>query len=103
MNNQFFYTRKEPVQPVEGQTEITFKEYRDSFNVNKVIRSVSLETGQVVVLLDDIHERVQEVPVINSKRIVTGTKRERNTLQTEIYLSKEDGERFFKFTNCESN
>lgn len=103
MKNQFFYTRREPVQPAEGQKEITFKEYRDSINLNKVIRSITLNTGQVVVLLDDIHERVQDVPNYNKKGVVIGAKRERNVFQTEIYLSPEDGERFFKLTNYEGN
>jgi translation initiation factor RLI1 len=43
--NQFFYTRKS-----ESGTDV-----RDSFNINKVIRSLSNEDGTVLVLLDDLH------------------------------------------------
>ena len=49
MINQFFYTR------IEGD-----KEFTDSFNVNKVIRSIAFN-DELVILLDDIHERVEEV------------------------------------------
>lgn len=103
MKNQFFYTRKEPVRPKEGETEVTFREFRDSVNLEKVIRSIQLETGQVLLLLDDIHERPQEVPVTNKNNVIIGTKRERNVFQTEVYLSPEDGERFFKAVNYEGN
>lgn len=89
--NQFFYTR------TEGE-----KSYRDSFNVNKVIRSVTLEDEKVLILIDDLHERSQEVPDINPKtNKMMGYKRKRDTFQSEIYLSKEDGERFFNLTNIE--
>lgn len=84
MTNQFFYTRK------EGD-----KEFTDSFNINKVIRTVGMEDDTLLVLLDDLHERVQQVPDINPKtNKMVGYKRERNTYQSEITLSKEDAERF---------
>ena len=65
MKNQFFYTRKElksgtPENPV-------YNEFRDSFNINKVIRSVAIEDGRVMILLDDLHERAQEVPDIDPR------------------------------------
>jgi hypothetical protein len=97
MTNQFFYTRKELVSGTPENPE--FKEYRDSFNVNKVIRSVTMDDGRVLVLIDDIHERVQEVPDINPRtNKVSGTKRERNVFQSEIYLTPEDGIRFYQET-----
>ena len=37
MKNQFFYTRKEPIQDTDP---VEYKEYTDSINLNKVIRSV---------------------------------------------------------------
>ena len=84
--NQFFYTRK---------TE-SGADARDSFNINKVIRSLSNEDGTVLVLLDDLHERVQEIPEIDIRtNKMKGVKRQRNTFQSEISLSKEDGDRFF--------
>jgi hypothetical protein len=89
--NQFFYTR------TEGD-----KSFRDSFNVNKVIRSLTLEDEKVLILIDDLHERSQEVPDINPKtNKMMGYKRKRDTFQSEIHLSKEDGERFFNLTNIE--
>jgi hypothetical protein len=89
--NQFFYTRK---------TEE--KEYRDSFNINKVIRSVTHTDGSVIVLLDDFNERVSQEPDIDLKtNKMKGYKNVRQTVQSEIYLSVEDGERFFKLLNIE--
>lgn len=82
--NQFYYTRK------EGEKEMT-----DSFNVNKVIRTLTIEDGRTLVLLDDLHERVIEVPVYNpSTGKLKEMRRERNTYQSEVYLDEEDAKRF---------
>jgi hypothetical protein len=62
--NQFFYKRKEAV---EGTDPQEFTEFTDSINLDKVIRSVQMSTDTIVVLLDDMHERIQEVPNINPK------------------------------------
>jgi hypothetical protein len=98
--NQFFYTRKEPIQ---GTDPLEFKEHLDSFNIEKVIRTIIMENDNRLVLLDDIHERSTEVPDVNPKNGQTrGFKRERNTYQTEIYLSPEDSERFVKLMSIES-
>ena len=78
----FFYTRN-----VDG------KIYTDSFNINKVIRSVQMDDNKVLVLLDDLHERSEEVPDVKNGKVV-GSKRERNTFQTEITLTGEDVKRF---------
>lgn len=96
--NQFFYTRKELV---SGTPEYpVFKEFKDSFNINKVIRSVHMEDDRVLVLLDDIHDRPQEVPVYKpGTDIIKEYRRERNTFQTEIYLMPSDAERFEKLTS----
>ena len=92
--NQFFYTRKEPI---PGTNPVEFKDYLDSFNVEKIIRTVVVENGNRLVLLDDIHERAMEVPQYDLKTgKPKGVKRERNTYQTEVYLSPEDSERFEK-------
>jgi hypothetical protein len=89
MKNQFFYKR------VEGE-----KTFTDSFNVNKAVRSVGLEDGRTLVLLDDLHERSQEVPEIDIKtNKVKGIKRQRDTFQSEIYLDAEDAARFKQLTN----
>lgn len=98
MKNQFFYTRKElksgtPENPV-------YNVFRDSFNINKVIRTVAIEDGRVLILLDDIHERAQEVPDIDPRNNkVKGMKRQKNTFQSEIYLEGEDVERFYNATS----
>lgn len=82
MSNLFFYTRK------DGD-----KTYTDSFNLNKVIRSVQIEDNKVLVLIDDIHERPEDVPEIKNGKVV-GQKRVRNVFQTEINLFDEDVTRF---------
>ena len=93
--SQFFYTRKEVTKQGE---ETVSKEYRDSFNVNKVIRTVEMEDNRLLVLLDDFHERVQEVPDIDLRNNkMKGTKRQRDTFQSEIYLSVEDKNKFYEF------
>lgn len=84
--NQFTYTR------TEGE-----KTFTDSFNLEKVIRSVEIEDGKRIVILDDFHERVEMVPDINVKtNKVMGTRRERNTYQSEIHLNAEDSKRFLE-------
>ena len=101
MRNQFFYTRKEPI---EGTDPLEFKDREDSFNVDKVIRSVRMDDESIVVLLDDMHERTREIPNINPKtNKVIGTKKRVEIFQTEVYLYGEDIERFKKLTNIENN
>jgi hypothetical protein len=85
--NLFFYTRK-----------VDDKIYTDSFNLNKVIRSVQMDDNKVVILLDDIHERAEQVPDVKNGKVV-GQKRERNTFQTEINLFDEDATRFNNLNN----
>lgn len=93
--NQFFYTRKELVSGTPENPE--FREFRDSFNLNKVIRTMAVDDGRLLVLLDDLHERVQQVPDLDIKtNKMKGYKRERNTFQSEIYLDPADAERFYK-------
>jgi hypothetical protein len=90
MTNQFFYTRK------EGD-----KEYTDSFNVNKVIRSIEFE-DELVILLDDIHERVEEIPTHNPKSgKVVGVQRKRDIFQSDIHLKGDDIARFRKLTTIQ--
>jgi hypothetical protein len=89
MKNQFYYTR------TEGE-----KSFKDSFNINKAVRTVTLEDGRTLVLLDDIHERSQDVPDIDIKtNKMKGTKRQRDTFQSEIYLDAEDAARFEQLTS----
>jgi phage repressor protein C with HTH and peptisase S24 domain len=79
----FFYTRK-----VDGD-----KIYTDSFNLNKVIRSVQMDDNKLLILLDDLHERSETTPDVKNGKVV-GSKRERNTYQTEINLEGDDITRF---------
>jgi hypothetical protein len=89
MKNQFYYTR------TEGE-----KSFKDSFNINKAVRTVTLEDGRTLVLLDDLHERSQDVPDIDLKtNKMKGTKRQRDTFQSEIYLDAEDAARFEQLTS----
>jgi hypothetical protein len=98
MTNQFFYTRKELVSGTPENPE--FKEYRDSFNVNTVIRSITMEDGRVLVLLNDLHERAENVPDVDPKTgKPRGVKRVKNVFQSEIYLDPADAERFLKLTS----
>jgi len=100
MKNQFFYTRKELVSGTPENPE--FKEFRDSFNINKVIRAVTIEDGRMLVLLDDLHERAQEVPDIDPRtNIVKGVKRQKNIFQSEIYLDPADATRFYTATSID--
>jgi len=95
MKNQFFYTRKAK----DGEVE---KEYRDSLNMDKVIRSVTHTDGTVIVILDDFNERVTDKPDIDLKtNKFRGMKKVRETIQSEIILSAEDGNRFYKLTSIE--
>jgi len=84
MTNLFFYTR-----------EVDGKIYTDSFNLNKVVRSMQVDDNKVILVLDDLHERSENVPDVDPKTgKVRGQKRERNTFQTEITLTGEDITRF---------
>lgn len=89
---QFVYTR----------TDESGKQTKASFNINKVIRSLTQEDGTVLVLLDDIHERSHDVQQIDVKtNKFKGIKRQRDVFQSEIILSEEDGTRFFNLLNIE--
>ena len=49
------------------------------------------------MLLDDLHERAQQVPDVDPKtNKMRGYKREKNTFQSEIYLDPADAVRFFQ-------
>jgi hypothetical protein len=100
MQNQFFYTRKELVSGTPENPE--FKEFRDSFNINKVVRSITIEDGRLLILLDDLHERAQEVPDLDPKtNKMKGYKRVKNTFQSEIYLEPADAIKFYAATSVQ--
>jgi len=100
MRTQFFYTEKVVVangSPTRPNEEPIYAYRRNSFNLTAVIRSLEMPDGTVLVLLNDIHERTVENPNINVRNNkVAGVTRKRDTFQSEIYLSKEDGERFYR-------
>ncbi len=92
MKNQFIYT-----------AIIAEKEYKASFNLEKVIRSLTNEEGSVIVILDDFNERVTQQPDIDLKtNKMKGYKNVRETVQSEIVLSAEDGARFYQSTEYRS-
>jgi hypothetical protein len=96
--NQFFYTRKELVSGTPENPE--FKEFRDSFNINKIVRSITMEDGRILVLLDDLHERSRDVEDIDLKtNRMKGYKRQRDTFQSEIYLDPADAIKFYEATS----
>ena len=52
-----------------------------------------MDDNELLILLDDMHERSEEVPDVKYGKVV-GTKRERHTYQTEVRLYDEDITRF---------
>ncbi|MEM5811092.1 MAG: hypothetical protein QXP66_04315 [Candidatus Aenigmatarchaeota archaeon] len=80
---QFFYSR------VEGE-----KVFTDSFNIENVIRTIEIEEGKRLVVLNDFHEEIARIPVKNKKGEVTSYKNERYTEFSKIVLEKSDSERF---------
>ena len=99
--NQFFYSRKITIPSTTKDGESETKLVKDSFNVNKVIRTITMDNGDLLLLLDDLHQRKQEVPIRNKKGAITGMKNEVNAFQSELTLLKEDVERFYQLTNIE--
>ncbi len=89
--NQFVYKEKRK----EGEETV---EVFNSFNIDMVARAITVADGRVLVLLDDIHERLVERPKINAKGRPSGVHRVRETYQSEIYLSQEEGAQFFNLT-----
>jgi hypothetical protein len=77
--SQFFYTRK-----------TDDKTYTDSINLNKVIRSVEMEDGSLLILMDDIHERSRDVQSPNIKTNKLEVKRVREVFQSEVTLEGDD-------------
>jgi len=96
--NQFFYTVK--FKESEDSEE---REYLCSLNVNKIIRTLETKEEGLIVILDDFNERVTQQPDIDLKtNKMKGYKNVRETVQSEITLTKEDKERFYKLLNIEN-
>src|SRR5689334_134677 len=94
---QFFYTRKEVIPQPEGEAVVN--EYLDSFNVDLVIRSFVVSDGRRLVILNDFHEELRQVPQLNKKGEVVSYKNERSVYNSDIYLEPKDSERFVKLLN----
>jgi len=101
IKNQFFYTRLEALPIKKEGEEQEYKKFRDSLNIEKIIRTVSLDDGRLLVLLDDLHERPVEVEIKNKQGRVTAIKREMQVFQSEIYLNEIEAENFYKLTSIE--
>jgi hypothetical protein len=92
MTNQFVYKVTH-----QGSTPEEIVTTRASFHINKVIRSMELPDGRVIVILDDFHNEKQKVAdSVNhsTKRIIKGGE-EIVSVQSEIELDAEDGKNFF--------
>ncbi len=101
MRNQFFYTYEytvAPEAPTRANVEPIVLTKMASFNIEKVIRTVEIEDGKLIVILDDFHEETRQGVKnnANGKPIVT---QEKVMLQSEIHLNIEDKERFRKVTS----
>ena len=90
MKNQFTYSRILDAEKNNG-VELTLI---DTFNMDAVLRTIGLPDGKRVVLLRDVHEHIQEVPVESKAGKIVNYRTQRFTAQTEIILSKEDSERY---------
>jgi hypothetical protein len=100
MKNQFFYKIKHEIGTAEAPEE---KVISASLNVDMVIRSVELPSGELMIILNDFHQETVTLPDtvnIKTNKIIHG-KKELAVVQSEITLSAEDKIRFFKQTNIE--
>jgi hypothetical protein len=76
---------------------------QSSFNMDKVVRTFEKPDGGLIVILDDFHERTETQPDklnVRTNRVIHG-KKETFIAYSELHMSKEDKERFFKLTNIE--
>jgi hypothetical protein len=86
---QFYYKR------TEGE-----KVFTDSFNTECVVRTVELENGGRIILLNDGHEMSVDTPDIDVRtNKVKGTIRKREWYVSEIHLDKEDSGKFIQLTS----
>lgn len=101
MRNQFFYTYEYTVTPTaetaKGAAPVVMTRIA-SFNMEKVIRSVEIEDGKLIVILDDFHEEWKQIIThnANGKPI---PKMEKQMLQSEIHLNELDKNRFKRLTS----
>lgn len=106
MKNQFFYTITQTIAngaPDRANDEPIEVKTLASFNMDKVIRSMEIPSGELIVILDDFHNEVQQNNTVNpnTNKLIIG-KKETVVVQSEIRLSIEDKGRFFALTNIEN-
>lgn len=98
----FFYNRveKTPVQKESGKMEIEVKVFRDSFNLNHVLRTMSVEQGDnkaLVVVMNDVHEEYMPIPVKKDKSGKDVVEQRKVPYNTQIAIEDEnDIKRFFE-------
>jgi len=93
MKNQFFYTR------TEGEHS-----FRDSFNINRIIRAFRMDETTLIVLLDDLHDEYRMVPIQVSQgkdKGKEGQEMRKVSVCSEIPLTGEDITRFENLLNIE--
>jgi len=113
MKTQFVYKREveHPEVAVDAEkgilaTDAYTETVLDSFNLDCVIRSMTMDNGGLLVLLDDLHERYDTKAKVHPK---TGApkfdrkgqmifERVKDVFQSEIFLSKEEGQEFLLLT-----
>ncbi len=102
MQNQFYYTEKRQLEPQKGDTEPKYADYKSSFNILKVVRTIGMDEGELAVYLDDFCERINKKPHFNTKtNKLNGYKNVKEVTQSEIVLNKLDAERYFTLTSIE--
>lgn len=110
---QFVYKREINVPPIKEDTEKGVlgtdgytKIVLDSFDIERVIRTIITDDDRMLLLLDDLHERYETKPKVHPKTGAPKFDRKgqmmfekvKETFQSEIYISKEEGEQFLKLT-----
>jgi hypothetical protein len=95
--NQFFYERRESVSGKEGE----FITKKDSFNLDKIILTMEISPTERLVVLDDFHEEIREVPSAIKNGKVLKIKKEKGLYQTNVTLMDDDNERFIKLMSIE--
>ena len=96
MKNQFVYTREVQLSPTDEHPDGEKVTIQETFNITKVLRTYQPAPEVLVVVLDDLHERVEERPATNKSGKITGVKNVKVWHQSEIQLSKEDTIKFLK-------
>lgn len=91
--SRFFYNRIEKIKDEAGVD--TEKIFRDSINLDKVLRTVQIADNLVIVILDDGREEKFDIPVVNKGR--TEYQTQRRFVQTQIPIDGlEQVQRFFE-------